>query len=77
MAEIALARSIPERLCCNLKRLSSFDYAQDGEPVEPYLANKDGPYALAGLRFTLASLSRSGLHEMRDTVCAQFLDMLA
>jgi hypothetical protein len=69
MAEIALARSIPERLCCNLKRLSSFDYAQDGEPVEPYLANKDGPYALAGLRFTL--------HEMRDTVCAQFLDMLA
>ncbi|OQW64425.1 MAG: hypothetical protein BVN28_03205 [Nitrospira sp. ST-bin4] len=64
MAEIALARSIPERLCCNLKRLSSFDYAQDGEPVEPYLANKDGPYALSGLCFTL--------HVMRDTVFGQF-----
>jgi hypothetical protein len=72
MADIALARSIPERLCCNLKRLSSFDYAQDGEPVEPYLANKDGPHALSGLCFTLASLSRSGLHEMRDALFGQF-----
>ena len=27
-----------------VKRLSSFDYAQDGEPVESYLANNDNSY---------------------------------
>ena len=42
-----------------MKRLSSFGSAQDGEPVEPYLANKDETCAIPVLRFTL--------HEIRAT----------
>ena len=34
-----------------VKHISSFDYAQDGEPVEPYLANKDETPALSFLHF--------------------------
>jgi hypothetical protein len=39
-----------------VKRISSFDDAQDGEPVEPYLASKD-----------VALFFRPALHASQDT----------
>jgi NAD(P)H dehydrogenase (quinone) len=36
----------------------SFDSAQDGELVEPYLANKDGRYVLSVLRLTFPAMNR-------------------
>jgi len=49
-----------------VKRLLSFDYAQGGEPFEPYPAYSDSSYrtTLFILRVTLASLSRSGFHKI-------------
>jgi hypothetical protein len=41
-----------------VKRISSFDCAQDGEPVEPYLADKDEMQFLSVLRFTTYALQR-------------------
>jgi hypothetical protein len=47
-----------------VKRISSFDYAQDGEPVEPYLASKDvDPPLLSCAR--LARLAKSATRAER------------
>jgi hypothetical protein len=44
-----------------MKRISPFDDAQNGEPVEPYLANK-------GIRHeNVLSVVRFTLHEIRAT----------
>jgi hypothetical protein len=69
---VVLARIIHERFYCQLqasflKRISSFDYAQDGGPAEPYLANKDVIHALSVLR-----IMRHGIRFVRFTgTCIQ------
>jgi hypothetical protein len=83
---VVLARIIQERFCCQLqaslvKHISSFDYTQDGEPAEPYLANKDVIHALSVLRSLASRRSREPciggeagfmLHEIRFTgTCIQ------
>jgi hypothetical protein len=42
-----------KRIAHLVKRMASFDCAQDGEPVEPYLAHKDERRSLSVLRFML------------------------
>jgi hypothetical protein len=83
---VVLACIIQERFCCQLqaslvKHISSFDYTQDGEPAEPYLANKDVIHALSVLRSLASRRSRGPciggeagfmLHEIRFTgMCIQ------
>ena len=55
-----------------VKRRSSFDYAQDGEPVEPYLANKDADAFIPSCasRFTRYERRRTG---QRIAIAAEML----
>jgi hypothetical protein len=53
-----------------VKPIASFNYAQDGEPVEPYLENKDEgqtPITLRSPRGAAEGLAESVKRAIRDT----------